>query len=245
MFNKKKTLTEEDKIKENYYAKTCYEFAMSEFCTAKRKKQMQKQLNGKEYLDYLIQKEKDYKKLYQLLLSLKYEYDYDFGKILELNSGPDVSFCDINFPKEFDITLVSPYGCDKLFECTDINYDLYKGKLEYLYEIKEDGKLNILKSFLSYSDENKENLKSLDDFDTILNINPQNQLDILNTYLYSREKNKYCFAGYITNSYDLLMDDKEEIMNYQVSVLKGAIKNEPQVYDIYEEGSRVRTIVNL
>lgn len=198
-----------------------------------------KQLKGKEYIDFLVDLEKQYNLLYTLLLSLKYNYGYNLGKILELNAGIDTSVAVLDEEKHFDFTVVSLFSSKEVFG--EQFFDYYKGKLSSLQVIDQKN-VKIKNLSLKYYDEEK--TLNLKDFSTILNINPNKEEDIYNTMIYGIKNNKTVIAGYTSSYYDLKLDEKMDIMENIKKELENHLNKEVYESETTENGCKVRVLTN-
>lgn len=197
------------------------------------------QLKGKEFIDFLVDLEKQYNVLYKLLLTLKYNYEYNLGRILELNAGLDTSVAVLDQEKHFDFTVVSLFSSKEVFG--EQYFDYYKGRLSSINIIDEDS-IKMKELYLKYYDEEK--ILELKDFSTILNINPSKVEDIFNTMLYGIKNNKTIITGYTSSYYDIKLDEKMDTMDYVKKELENYLNKEVYESENTDNGCKVRVLTN-
>lgn len=197
------------------------------------------QLKGKEFIDFLVDLEKQYNVLYKLLLTLKYNYEYNLGRILELNAGLDTSVAVLDQEKHFDFTVVSLFSSKEVFG--EQYFDYYKGRLSSINIIDEDS-IKMKELYLKYYDEEK--ILELKDFSTILNINPSKAEDIFNTMLYGIKNNKTIITGYTSSYYDIKLDEKMDTMDYVKKELENYLNKEVYESENTDNGCKVRVLTN-
>lgn len=205
--------------------------------------------NLKNFKDFLIQKQKDMTFIYLYLLSMENDYEYVFGRILELNSGYEESLALIDNNESFNIELASKYADVDLFGEQDFPY--YKADLQCLSSIEKDNVIRkfvlILRALSDYKNKEqiKKHYKNIKDYNTILNINPEDPETIIKSYLYSYNTKIFSIAGYVSNLYDKNLNEKEQIFRNIIAILNNRFEIEPQVLTIESEGTEIRTLTNL
>ena len=192
-----------------------------------------------EFIDFLVDLEKQYNVLYKLLLTLKYNYEYNLGRILELNAGLDTSVAVLDQEKHFDFTVVSLFSSKEVFG--EQYFDYYKGRLSSINIIDEDS-IKMKELYLKYYDEEK--ILELKDFSTILNINPSKVEDIFNTMLYGIKNNKTIITGYTSSYYDIKLDEKMDTMDYVKKELENYLNKEVYESENTDNGCKVRVLTN-
>lgn len=203
---------------------------------------LRKQLLGVEFLNFLRQKAFQSELLYNYLYNVKILEETDFGKILELNSGPEECLaCNLTASKNFDITVVSKYASKALF--LDYPFEYFNGELKTM-QIEGSQETNGDGLYLKYN-EVKDKLKRLSEFDTIINVNPKDPRSIFQTYLYAVNRNKFVVTGYITSLYDLNYLNKIETVDRYMKELEQLLGYKIKGLEEYTQLTRVKVFSNL
>ena len=129
---------------------------------------------------------------------------------------------------------------DKIERFCIEKYEIYNGFISRINTPNEE------KLILKYTDINPNDkyYPTLEEFDTIVSINPTVKRDILDLYLYALENNKNIFTGYISNYYDKNLSYKKHIISIVVDLLnkKGII---PEAYQILDSGTNTDILVHI
>lgn len=210
-------------IEQNYYKKLLLEYMSSDFYTNKTKVTKayneldDEKLDGvyalKSFKDFLLQKESDNDYLVSSLY-FAYGLPYEFGHIVELNSGIEESIAYQNTDEGYHMDLVSKYASSDIFGEQPFNY--YMGEAFLLSLLDKDSVTKKSSLYLKYleSDINRlKTIKKLKEYDAIFNINPEDPTSILDSYLYGVKNNKLVVSGYSTNIFD--KNAEEKIIQYE------------------------------
>lgn len=195
-------------------------------------------IDQREYLDFIKQKVYDKTFLFNFLADEAIENESSFGKVLELNTGVLDSIAKIDRDQFFDITVVSKYGSESVFG--DTKFDYYNGELASLNLIGE-GDSCPRKLYLKYY-ETKKKLKQLSEFDTIINVNPEDPNSILDTYLYSVKHDINSINGYVINLYDKFYESKNEVFSEMVDEVNAILGEEVEVSEVFDGLSKIRVM---
>lgn len=198
-----------------------------------------KLLSSKEILDFMVKRSTEYKLIYEMLLNYEYLNDIEFGKILELDAFPDANVAVNDKLSGFDITEISRFNSKEIVQ----KIEKYKNYNGFISRINAGNKEKLI---LKYTNINPSKLyyPTLDEFDTIISINPTRKRDILDLYLYGINNNKNIFTGYLTNFYDMNLDYKENIMNIVIELLNKK-KIIPETYEVLDSGSKTDVLVHI
>lgn len=214
-------------------------YAGKENVNLNRKLTRRKLLSSKEILDFMVKRSTEYKLVYEMLLNYEYLKAIDFGRILELDALPDANVAINDKLSEFDITEISRFNTKTMTKEIE-KYEIYNGFISRINAPNEE------KLILKYTDINPNDkyYPTLEEFDTIVSINPTVKRDILDLYLYALENNKNIFTGYISNYYDKNLSYKKHIISIVVDLLnkKGII---PEAYQILDSGTNTDILVHI
>lgn len=236
---------------EEYFYKILTEYFTSMHCTVDKKdlKKLKRNdiglLYRKDYIDFLVQKRHDLESLYSAIVEMEnnnyYKYGLDFGRILELNAGPLDSITVMNGGDDengFDITLMSKYLSNE--HASELGIDHLDGEIKH-FAVSDQNPEDTFTFyfFLSAFDGRKE---TLEDYDTFININPDEYGSIIETFAMALALDKYAIGGIVSNLYDTRLGDKTEIYAQLRKQIESRLGIVPEEYTINNGGSVVRLL---